>query len=104
LYYFGTTIRKKRFYFSSAIISIVFFLGVFTMAYLTFNDVQKDAPAIVFAESSEVKIAPKMGGENAFILHEGTKVQILDRDGDWLRIVLADGKDGWILTTDVKIL
>ena len=71
---------------------------------MTFGDVQKDAPAIIFAESTDVKTAPKMSSAVAFILHEGTRVQILNSDGDWLRISLADGKDGWIPKTDLKPL
>jgi tetratricopeptide (TPR) repeat protein len=104
LYYFGNSESKKRFYFSSAIVSVLLFLGVFIMAYSTFNDFKNDKPAIIFAISTQIKTAPKMSSDDAFVLHEGTKVQILDSDGDWLRIVLSDGKDGWIPKTDLKIL
>lgn len=104
LYYFGNSESKKRFYFSSAIVAVFLFLGVFIMAYSTFNDFKNDRPAIIFATSTQIKIAPKMSSDDAFVLHEGTKVQILDSDEDWLRIVLSDGKDGWIPKTDLKIL
>ena len=58
----------------------------------------------MFAESIEIKTAPKMNSDAAFILHEGTKVQVIDTDGDWLRISLEDGKDGWIPKSDLRIL
>ena len=45
-----------------------------------------------------------MGSNVAFTLHEGTKVQISAQDGNWFRITLADGKDGWIPASDLKQL
>ena len=45
-----------------------------------------------------------MGSEVVFILHEGTKVQIIEQDDNWVRIKLVNGKDGWLPTTDLKPL
>ncbi|GEQ84994.1 BatE protein [Patiriisocius marinistellae] len=104
LYYFNISEGKKRLFFTSAIVCVFLLIGGLSMAYLTFADVQNNKPAIVFAESVEIKTAPKMNSAAAFTLHEGTKVQVLDSDGDWLRISLADGKDGWIPKTDLKLL
>ena len=39
-----------------------------------------------------------------FILHEGTKVVILDEVGDWRNIELADGRQGWMLSRDMEII
>ena len=36
------------------------------------------------------------GGLTVFTLHEGTTVRIDRRAGDWVEIVLADGKVGWL--------
>ena len=60
--------------------------------------------AIVFAEEVIVRAGPTMGSDAAFALHEGTKVSILASEGDWLRIAIADGKDGWLPATEVKEL
>ena len=59
---------------------------------------------IVFAESSDARAEPTMGSEVAFVLHEGTKVQILSQEEAWIRVRLANGKDGWIPAEDVKSL
>jgi len=74
------------------------------MAFKTYSDFNKNQPAIIFAESTEVKSEPNMGSESAFELHEGTKVQIIGSDQDWVRIELADGKDGWMPVSDLKQL
>ena len=31
-----------------------------------------------------------------FALHEGVKIQIIAESGDFVRIRLTDGKDGWV--------
>ena len=104
LYYFSFSEGRKRLMFVSSLFMMIFLLGSLTMAFRTYNDFTKNNPAIIFAESTEVKNGPTIGSEVAFVLHEGTKVQILERDNDWARIQLADGKDGWILVDDIKEL
>lgn len=104
LYYFSYTEKRKRLLFATSILSILLLLGAVTMAFLTYGDYSKNQPAIIFASQIEVKSEPSMGSNSAFVLHEGTKVQILAQDGNWFRISLADGKDGWIPASDLKQL
>lgn len=104
LYYFGTVESRKRGFFIGSVSSIFLFIGAITFAYLTYADSQNNIPAIIFAESVEIKTAPKMNSATAFKLHEGTKVQVEAEDGDWLKITIADGKDGWIPASDLKRL
>jgi tetratricopeptide (TPR) repeat protein len=103
-YYFSSSERTKRFLFVSSLLSVVFGLISLAMAYQTYTDYINDKPAIIFAESVEVKSAPSVGGPSVFVLHEGTKVQIIDQDDEWFRIKLADGKDGWIPSAELKQL
>jgi uncharacterized protein YgiM (DUF1202 family) len=74
------------------------------MAFQVHGESLNDNPAIIFAENTEVKSEPSMGSEAAFTLHEGTKVQIMEWDDEWVRIQIVDGKDGWIPRTDLKEL
>ena len=53
---------------------------------------------------SNVKSAPNSTGGNLFILHEGTKVEILEHVGQWSRIELSDGRQGWMLSKDFEII
>lgn len=104
LYYFSYTETRKRLLFATSMLSVFLLLGAVTMAFLTYGDYSKNQPAIIFASQIEVKSEPSMGSNSAFVLHEGTKVQILAQDGNWYRIALADGKDGWIPASDLKQL
>lgn len=104
LYYFSYTEIRKRLLFAASIVSMIVMVGAITMAFITYGDYNKNQHAIIFASQIEVKAEPSMGSNSAFVLHEGTKVEIIAKDGNWYRISLADGKDGWIPGSDLKQL
>jgi len=103
-YYFSTSERKKRILFVGSLFSVFLLLVSLGMAFQINNDSLNDKPAIIFAETIEVKSEPNLGSEAAFILHEGTKVQVIAQDESWVRIELANGKDGWVPSDDIKQL
>ena len=61
--------------------------------------------AIVMASSATVKSTPSASGNDLFVLHEGTKVNIKDDTlNDWTEISLADGKQGWIERRQIEVI
>ena len=104
LYFFTINTTRKRLLFVGSILSLFILLTGLIMSFRTYNKHLSDQPAIIFAESTDVKSDPSLKSETSFILHEGTKVQIIAADEDWYRIEIADGKDGWIPNTDLKAL
>lgn len=69
------------------------------------SDYEKADSAIVMRPVSSVKSSPSSeSSTDLFILHEGTKVRILDEVGDWRNISLADGRQGWMLSDDMEII
>jgi SH3-like domain-containing protein len=40
--------------------------------------------------------------KSLFILHEGTKVKVLDEVSGYSDVELADGRRGWIATQDIE--
>ena len=61
--------------------------------------------AIITRPVSSVKSSPgSEGGKDLFLLHEGTRVRVTDRVGDWENITLADGRQGWILASDADLI
>jgi len=54
--------------------------------------------AIITAQVVTAKSSPDARSVDAFVIHEGLKVKITDTVGDWIKITLADGKVGWLLT------
>ena len=59
--------------------------------------------AIVVAPSVNVKNTPSANSANSMVLHEGTRVDVIDRTmKGWLGVRLADGREGWLHTNDVE--
>ncbi len=61
--------------------------------------------AIVMDASAVVKSTPSASGNDLFVLHEGTRVEIRDNTlSSWYEIELADGKVGWIESRQVEVI
>ncbi len=103
-YYFANETRRKRLYFVGSLVILFVGITAMAMAFKTYHKYTNSRDAIVFAEVTDVKNGPRMSDETVFQLHEGTKVQILAEEDNWYRISLADGKDGWMPSSDLKEL
>lgn len=58
--------------------------------------------AIVYQPSVTVKSSPDVSGTDLFILHEGTRVSLLDEVGHWVEVRVSDGNKGWVPKDAVK--
>jgi len=103
-YYFTYSTSKKRFTFLTSNLSLVLAIVSLVFAFHKFKLVSNDQPAIVFAQETKIKSEPNLRSAEAFVLHEGTKVQVLDTVSNWKKIKLSDGKTGWITNDDIKML
>lgn len=67
-------------------------------AFLTAQivDRQSHNDAIVTVSVVTAKTSPDAQGVDAFVVHEGLKVKLTDVVGEWVKMVLPDGKVGWI--------
>ena len=104
LYYFTTTPGKKRFYFTTSSISFILMVIVLLITINQYTFTKNNKEAIIFAEESEIRNAPTLTSEEVFKLHEGTKVIVLDAVDDWKKIKIADGKIGWVISEELKLL
>ncbi|WP_432672574.1 tetratricopeptide repeat protein [Flavobacterium sp. SM2513] len=103
-YYFSHSTVLKRLFFGGMFLSLLVMLLALFAAISEKNNDTLFRPAIVFDEQVEVKSEPKADAPNAFILHEGTKVEVKENLDNWRRIALPDGADGWILDSSIKEL
>lgn len=102
-YYFRFS-TQKRIAFISSIVALVAMLFSVTMAYINYSEFKGDEPAIVFAEEVIVNSEPNNRNQEAFRLHEGTKVLVVEKLKEWNKIQLADGKTGWVLSESIKLI
>ena len=104
-YYFSFSTSKKRASFVLSFITLILATAFLSFAFQKHAINKKNNPAIVFAQESDVKSDPNLKSETAFQLHEGTKVQVLETYNDsWTKIKIANGKNGWINSKDIRLL
>jgi len=103
-YYFSFSTTAKRIYFVAMTVLPFLFLICFFSAWYEKHLYNSEKPAIVFSEEIAVKNEPREQASDAFVLHEGTKVYVLEKLDDWRRIRLADDSEGWILKSSIKEL
>ena len=60
--------------------------------------------AVIFSKSVIVNSAPSVNSTNLFSLNSGTKIEVIDKIGDWINIKIINGNIGWIKESDCKIL
>ncbi len=103
-YYFSRYTTNKRVFFILSFVSVGLFLFVLSFTIKAKHHYNKDQPAIIFSPKVSIKSEPQLNASETFVLHEGTKVQIVQTIDNWSKIKLTDGKIGWLLNTDFKKL
>lgn len=59
-------------------------------------EVRNTDSAIIMMPKVDARSAPQGGGTVLFVLHEGTKVQVLQEQAGWTEIRLPNGNVGWL--------
>ncbi|MDG1571620.1 tetratricopeptide repeat protein [Robiginitalea sp. M366] len=103
-YYLLYLPNQKRISLIGALVALLLAGFASAMAYLNFRDYRQDQPAVIFSEAVTVHAEPNPRSEAVFELHEGTKVQMLDRLDNWVRLRIADGQTGWAPEDSMKAL
>jgi tetratricopeptide (TPR) repeat protein len=103
-FYYLKYTYQKRLAFITSITSLLLSLISLVIAFILYTDFNAQEPAIVFAEEVVVRSEPNSRGAQAFVLHEGTKVEVVDQLNDYKKIQLLDGKTGWIPASEIKLL
>lgn len=93
--------RKSGFYGSAVFLLLFAFANLF--AFQQKHELETKQGAIVIAPTVNVKKTPVASGTDVFVIHEGTRVDITDRGmKQWRGIKLADGREGWLKTSQIE--
>jgi tetratricopeptide (TPR) repeat protein len=100
LYFYSPFVKKLTF----AIGTMMFFFTVafWYIASTAANIEYYKSTAIITSPSVYIKSSPDNKSTDLFILHEGAKVSILEHNGTWKRIKLADGNQGWVDASGIE--
>ena len=93
--------RKSGFYGSAVFLLLFAFANLF--AFQQKHELETKQGAIVIAPTVNVKKTPAVSGTDVFVIHEGTRVDITDRGmKQWRGVKLADGREGWLKTSQIE--
>lgn len=104
MFKFAPTTGQRRASFILACVVMLFAIISFLFAVSLKANANSGDSAIVMVPVSNVKSAPNSTGNNLFILHEGSKVEILEQAGQWCRIEISDGRQGWMQMKDAEVI
>lgn len=105
LFLLGSSVGKRRAGFYCGIVLLLLSAGALSFSVWQKSDSVKTDTAIVMSPVSSVKSSPSSGSsKDLFVIHEGTKVTILDEVGSWKNIALADGRQGWITSNELEVI
>jgi tetratricopeptide (TPR) repeat protein len=106
LYYFSQNSFQKRIYFFSGImfLFVIVFAMIVTNSSHNYFSAKDNSRGVIYEEVVNIKSAPNDSSINLFSLHIGTTVQIKEIEGDWLKVKIDNGNEGWIEKIKVRII
>ncbi|MEK7703336.1 MAG: hypothetical protein AAB426_00145 [Myxococcota bacterium] len=63
---------------------------------LLVRHVAPEGLVVVVSPSASAHTGTRADSSVRFVLHEGAEVRLLEHEGDWARVALPDGQQGWI--------
>ena len=103
LYLFGPQLMLRKIGFFGGLAFFVIFLLSNLFAFQQKQALDNRTGAIIISPSVNIKKTPAKNSADQFVLHEGTRVDIIDRGmTDWRCIRVGDGREGWIETKAIE--
>lgn len=94
--------QKRQLFFVTGFVFLIFTLSTYFLAKVSFAKNNKQHNAIIYESSVTVKSEPGENSTELFVLHEGTRVSVLETTSDWTCIQLPNGNKGWLKTEEIK--
>jgi tetratricopeptide (TPR) repeat protein len=86
----------KKLSFYLGVLFLFLTIGTFGLASQKYYFGKEHKDAIIFTPTITVKSSPTLNAVDLFVVHEGTKVRILDHVQNWVKIKIPDGSIGWL--------
>jgi hypothetical protein len=101
MYMFANRDKLKKTGFSTGVVLVTLSLTCLIMMHIRKQHIQQSHGAIIMSPVVNVKSSPDQQGTSVFVLHEGTRVTLLDSVQQWQEIKIPDGNKGWVQSTDL---
>lgn len=96
LWILGKERRQKKWGFIAGISLLILSLLPFYLSSSRAQFEQNSGTAILLDKEYGLRSAPEEGSKVLVPLHEGVKLVIIDQIGEWLKVKLEDGEQGWL--------
>lgn len=104
IYLFANNSLIRRITFLAAFIMVIVGLFAFYISSIRSENAVTHKGAIIFTTNVYIKGSPDEKSTNLFMLHSGTKVEVVDELQNWKRIRIANGNEGWIPANAIEII
>ncbi len=105
IYLFSDTIWLRKVGFFGGIIFFLLFIASNIFALQQRSTLLHRNGAVIISSSATIRKNPATSAPEETILHEGTRVEIIDRSmNGWYGIRIADGREGWIENKNVEVI
>jgi len=104
LYYYSNTARKKRLFFLLMLLFAISTVISIVIGFYAQNNLNDKQYAIVYVTEFTTREEPKTNSTASFVIHEGTKVEVLEEFNSWARISLENGSKAWVTLETIKKL
>lgn len=94
----------KKLIFYLTVLIFIAALGSFGLASQKYYYSTKNKEAIIFTPTITVKSSPTKNSVDLFVVHEGTKVKIIDKLDNWNKVKINDGSIGWLPSGSMKMI
>lgn len=110
-YLFSETVLIRKTAFFGGLVVFLLTVCAVVISFTAANRVEADNYAIILPPAAQLSTSPREArsqSEQAFLLHEGTKVEVIDsvsspgEGGKWLEVRVPTGERAWIKSTEVE--
>ena len=101
IYLFIRIVILKKISFFLALLVLILSIKSYVFSSILKSDITECNMALILTPTVNIKSSPDEKGTDIFVLHEGTKLSIVDSLSNWYDIKLKNGNQGWILKGDV---
>lgn len=109
-YVLAAVVMVKKISFFGGIIAFLLCAATVIVSFAAANRMDDDRHAIILPPSAQLSTTPRQArtqAEEAFLLHEGTKVEIVDSvdtsaEGKWYEVRVGTGERAWIKADEIE--
>ncbi|MFI5151246.1 MAG: tetratricopeptide repeat protein [Bacteroidia bacterium] len=104
IYIISARVRIRQLALGLSACILIICAGLSFIAWRKARAEDRHTEAVVMSPNVTAKGSPDEKGTDLFILHEGTKVILLQKNGNWTEIKLMNGTTGWLPDSVFEII